>query len=52
MRIRRSIGPAWVLAFALPAFVHAQAPAKKTNILVIWGDDIGWYNPGIPRRST
>src|SRR5881398_4257029 len=26
---------------ALPA--HAQQ-AKRPNILVIWGDDIGWYN--------
>jgi arylsulfatase len=23
----------------------AQAAPKKPNILVIWGDDIGWYNP-------
>src|SRR5262249_40048840 len=22
----------------------AQAQAKKPNILIIWGDDIGWYN--------
>jgi arylsulfatase A-like enzyme len=23
---------------------HAQSRGKKPNILVIWGDDIGWYN--------
>jgi arylsulfatase len=23
---------------------HAQAPAKQPNILVIWGDDIGYWN--------
>jgi arylsulfatase A-like enzyme len=32
-----------VLAFALTAFT-ASAQQKKPNILVIWGDDIGWYN--------
>jgi arylsulfatase len=26
------------------ATVLAQAPAKKPNILVIWGDDIGYWN--------
>src|SRR5215468_8731924 len=29
----------------------AQAPAKKPNILVIMGDDIGWYNPSIYHRG-
>ncbi|MFZ5876592.1 MAG: arylsulfatase [Nitrospirota bacterium] len=29
---------------ALPADLLAQAPAKKPNILVIWGDDIGGFN--------
>jgi arylsulfatase len=29
---------------AVVAPARAQAPAKKPNILVIWGDDIGWYN--------
>jgi hypothetical protein len=27
---------------ALLAAVGAQAADKKPNILVIWGDDIGW----------
>jgi hypothetical protein len=29
---------------AIVAPARAQAPAKKPNILIIWGDDIGWYN--------
>jgi arylsulfatase A-like enzyme len=33
----------------LPTAVLAQA--KKPNILVIWGDDIGWYNPSIYNRG-
>ena len=31
------------LAFALTAFT-AGAQQKKPNILIIWGDDIGWFN--------
>ena len=30
--------------FALVTSAHAQAPAKKPNILVIFGDDIGQTN--------
>jgi arylsulfatase A-like enzyme len=22
----------------------AQSPAKKPNIVILWGDDIGWFN--------
>ena len=29
---------------ALATSALAQAPAKKPNILVIWGDDIGYWN--------
>jgi len=29
---------------AIVAPAQAQAPGKKPNILVIWGDDVGWYN--------
>jgi arylsulfatase len=35
----------------VPNIASAQSPSpssgKKPNILVIWGDDIGWYNPSI-----
>jgi arylsulfatase len=35
----------WVAVGASPAAAApAQAPAKKPNILVIWGDDIGTWN--------
>src|SRR5215831_14409723 len=41
----------WQLAIGLLASAlvttapsQAQAQAKKPNILIIWGDDIGWYN--------
>ncbi|MFI4943329.1 MAG: arylsulfatase [Burkholderiales bacterium] len=45
MRSRPSIaaGAALGLALAAPA-AHAQAPAKKPNILVIFGDDVGQTN--------
>jgi arylsulfatase len=39
----RLLGAALVAAVALPAGV-AQAQARKPNILVIWGDDIGGFN--------
>jgi arylsulfatase A-like enzyme len=29
----------------------AEAQAKKPNILVIMGDDIGWFNPSIYNRG-
>jgi len=31
-----------VMSFAAPAL--AQPPSKKPNILIIWGDDIGYWN--------
>ena len=31
---------------AMPFFMMAQK-SEKPNILVIWGDDIGWSNPSI-----
>jgi arylsulfatase A-like enzyme len=42
-----------VLAFALIAggLLEAQAQEKKPNILVIMGDDIGWFNPSIYHRG-
>jgi hypothetical protein len=30
---------------AVAAAARAQPSAKKPNILIIWGDDIGWFNP-------
>jgi arylsulfatase len=43
MSARRILSLAACLA-SLPIAAHAQAAAKKPNILIIWGDDIGWYN--------
>ncbi|HMN43353.1 MAG TPA: arylsulfatase [Povalibacter sp.] len=39
----------WLFALALLACLAttAQAQNKKPNILVIMGDDIGWFNPSI-----
>ncbi len=40
------------IAVSLAAPALAQAPgAKKPNILVIMGDDIGWWNPSIYNRG-
>ena len=30
---------------------HAQAPARQPNILVIMGDDVGWFNVGAYSRG-
>src|SRR5262245_42743618 len=40
-----------ILLAALPAAAQAPAPAKKPNVLVIMGDDIGWYDPSIYHRG-
>ena len=39
---------ALVLMIPLVSFAQKE---KKPNILVIWGDDIGWDNPGIYNRG-
>src|SRR5262249_7508611 len=39
-----------VLAIVLARQLSAQAP-QRPNILVIMGDDIGWYNPSIYHRG-
>jgi len=45
MRSRLSVAAAAALGLALAApAAHAQAPAKKPNILVIFGDDVGQTN--------
>ena len=46
-RLFQSIGALIVLLSA--SFATAQA--KKPNILVIMGDDIGWYNASIYNRG-
>ena len=38
-----------LVAIVVPRAAFAQP--KKPNILVIWGDDIGWYNPSIYNRG-
>ena len=52
MRIHTKL-PGWAkglcavaLAFAFSALAaaNAQAQQNKPNILIIWGDDVGWYN--------
>ena len=35
-----------IAALINPAPVQAQTPAKQPNILVIMGDDVGWFNIG------
>lgn len=44
---------AFSLAIFLPLcdFVSARATDKKPNILIIWGDDIGYYNPSCYNRG-
>ena len=43
-----------LLCAALPAGAQGAQPAsgKKPNILVIFGDDIGWFNPSAYHRGT
>ncbi|KAB2640419.1 MAG: arylsulfatase, partial [Verrucomicrobia bacterium] len=48
MKLKRYINALSLLtagAALLGAIAPAQAAAKKPNILIIWGDDIGWFNP-------
>ena len=46
---RRAVALAFVLA--APVLPEAQAQQQKPNILVIMGDDIGWFNPSIYHRG-
>ena len=41
-RLKTIICAAALVILAAPAFAQ-----DKPNILVIWGDDIGWFNPSI-----
>ena len=34
----------FLAALVLAATAQAQTPAKKPNIVILWGDDIGWFN--------
>src|SRR6187431_861192 len=46
--LRGSLRAAQFIALALVAVaatVSSLAQEKKPNILIIWGDDIGWFNP-------
>lgn len=42
---------AFGLVLAMAGFAAAAEPARKPNILVIMGDDIGWFNPSIYHRG-
>jgi arylsulfatase len=49
MKIKRHI-TALTLGIALLCPL-AQGQGKKPNILIIWGDDIGWFNPSCYHRG-
>ena len=53
--ILTALYPVLACVLTAPSTSDAQSPtpssAKKPNILVIWGDDIGWYNPSIYHRG-
>ena len=48
MRPRKRIPVILMLLLAVLAMVampaDAQTAGKKPNIVIIWGDDVGWYN--------
>ena len=52
--MRRVMPSAVMLAAALVILGCglAQAQEKKPNILVIMGDDIGWFNPSVYHRAV
>jgi arylsulfatase len=50
-RCRILVAATLAFAFACLGAANAQAQEKKPNILVIMGDDIGWYNPSIYHRG-
>ena len=49
MRLLGAVG--LVCAFAAVGLPEAQAQQPKPNILVIMGDDIGWFNPSVYHRG-
>ena len=50
MRRKMTVLALVVVALAV-SMAGSFAQGKKPNILVIKGDDIGWYNPSIYHRS-
>ncbi len=36
---------AFITAIAAAMALATSVQAKKPNILIIWGDDVGWFNP-------
>src|SRR5258708_39084446 len=50
LRVRTVFVPLLV-CFFLMLVIPTHAQTKKPNILVIMGDDIGWYNPSIYNRG-
>ncbi|MDR3533852.1 MAG: arylsulfatase [Rhodopila sp.] len=52
-RARDALAVGFLLAatMAVTAPAQAQAPAQKPNILVIMGDDVGWFNVGAYHRG-
>src|SRR5215471_123544 len=50
MKTKLIIVTSFILALAVST-ANSFAQAKKPNILVIFGDDIGWYNPSIYHRG-
>src|SRR4026208_1214864 len=44
MKAKITLAACFLLAFSAST-ANSFGPAKKPNILVIMGDDIGWFNP-------
>jgi arylsulfatase A-like enzyme len=40
-----------LLGLVDPTSAHAQTPARNPNILIIMGDDVGWFNIGAYHRG-
>src|SRR3954471_9159874 len=44
VRVIGSLAAGLLITMLCASVAPAEAQEKKPNILVIWGDDIGWYN--------